>query len=460
MSDQKHNSTWKLDVLEFKFLNANPRFPHTKKLLAAKNNANLLKKLPTLLDDARRQISALKSSLFEKKYHAGFKKLKKEIMKEYKQSGSKATPINIDPSIRFFFESELLINELVESRLVRLVSSCILIDKSAREDPPQYITESVRSLLSDKTSPSNPTRFFKTHCQDNKPFNNYISSLWNKKKIKQVINECEWAFRSVRGNLTQQERDARAAQIGSNDNQRHDDDLEISDSEEEGIDEERIHKRRKLSTSSQDSESDEEEEEELSDEEISATRVTTPQKQRPAQNNTSLSEDDFFESDSKLKKTNTRLLPQLAMGYYSGGSDDDMSDYDADKDQVVNEATTQRKNRRGQRARQKIWEKKYGSAAKHVQVARTKELNEREQKRLEYEERCRKRAEKSQPTGSNIAPLGERKPNQTGDTIALEVSSNVPKPSTNSVHPSWEAKRLAEEKLKNTKFTGKKITFD
>lgn len=88
---------------------------------------------------------------------------------------------------------------------------------------------------------------------------------------------------------------------------------------------------------------------------------------------------------------------------------------------------------------------------------------------MEFEERQRKRelkakllAEKQQ-TGANSLPLGERKPttSNTASTIPqLLGSTNTVATEEKSIHPSWEAKRLEKEKLKNVKFQGKKVVFD
>ncbi|KAH7322098.1 Bud-site selection protein [Rhizoctonia solani] len=61
-------------------------------------------------------------------------------------------------------------------------------------------------------------------------------------------------------------------------------------------------------------------------------------------------------------KTESRFLPSLATGFIRGDSDgSDIEDADA---------APERKNRRGQRARKAIWEKKYGKNANHVKKAR------------------------------------------------------------------------------------------
>ncbi|CAE6479460.1 unnamed protein product [Rhizoctonia solani] len=61
-------------------------------------------------------------------------------------------------------------------------------------------------------------------------------------------------------------------------------------------------------------------------------------------------------------KTESRFLPSLATGFIRGDSDgSEVEDVDA---------ASARKNRRGQRARKAIWEKKYGKNANHVKKAR------------------------------------------------------------------------------------------
>jgi len=55
------------------------------------------------------------------------------------------------------------------------------------------------------------------------------------------------------------------------------------------------------------------------------------------------------------------FLPTLSNGFIPGGSDTDWSDREASVADGV------RKNRRGQRARRAIWEKKYGKGANHLQ---------------------------------------------------------------------------------------------
>lgn len=90
-----------------------------------------------------------------------------------------------------------------------------------------------------------------------------------------------------------------------------------------------------------------------------------------------------------------------------------------------------KKNRRGQRARQQMWEKVHGKGAKHLQKNKTG-IKPREGKEP------RKQIRKAQPQ-----------------------HSFKPKSSDDSLHPSWEAmkKKRSQETLK-VEFKGQKIKFD
>jgi len=91
----------------------------------------------------------------------------------------------------------------------------------------------------------------------------------------------------------------------------------------------------------------------------------------------------------------------------------------------------ERKNRRGQRARQAIWEKKFGSRAKHVQ----------QQNKLER-------------STSNSRP---RRRDATSNDYVPPPLPKQPSEAT-PLHPSWEAKKQQKAKLVNGG-VGKKIVF-
>lgn len=426
----KGNDLWKLDLLEAKFLHYTPRFPHTKKLLTARN-PKLWKKLPASKEDATKQILAMKTEIFQRKYHASQKKLTKEVKTKIK------VDIQKNEKIKEFIESQERIDQLITSKLVKSITASILVDKESKKNIPKYIPKEFKMIIEDKTHPANPSKFFIDYCQNDKDVNNYISSLWNAKAIKSVLGEIDWSFRLVRGDLTKQERNVRKKSGKGIDNEDEEDDDEEDQEEDAEEGKEDLSKYDDMVAGSD----DEEEIQNDSDNE---------------------SQDSFFEYDTEEEREKQRFkekeeqykLPELATGYFSGGSDDED---DIDNDEVVKEATTQRKNRRGQRARQKIWAQKYGKEAKHVKEERAKAASEREVRQKEYEERCRKRELKAKlamenaPSGSNTAPLGVRG--------SMTTTSATPTPPPAQMHPSWEAKKLAEAK-QNVKFTGKKITFD
>ncbi|KAF2675803.1 Bud-site selection protein [Lentithecium fluviatile CBS 122367] len=137
------------------------------------------------------------------------------------------------------------------------------------------------------------------------------------------------------------------------------------------------------------------------------------------------------------------FVPALSHAAYYSGSESEASDLDAD--------LAPRKNRRGQRARQKIWEAKYGDKAEHVKK------QERDKgwdaKRGAVDDTRGRRGEKGasrgrgpERTGENATPLGPPKKTKRDDTGPL--------------HPSWLAAKAAKEKKIDAKPQGKKVVFD
>ncbi|KAF2624573.1 Bud-site selection protein [Macroventuria anomochaeta] len=170
-------------------------------------------------------------------------------------------------------------------------------------------------------------------------------------------------------------------------------------------------------------------------------------------------------SKDPAKPSTSTFLPGLSHAAYFSG-DESASSLDEKP----------RKNRRGQRARQKIAEAKYGKAAKHI------EKNERKQgwdaKRGAVSSNAkpgnrkdRRAAEKGMKakggrgpviSGENAAPLGKRR----GEGEKIAEKKGPKKDDTGPLHPSWAAAKAAKEskKLKidlgGAKSAGKKITFD
>ncbi|KAL1840894.1 hypothetical protein VTJ49DRAFT_7636 [Mycothermus thermophilus] len=172
------------------------------------------------------------------------------------------------------------------------------------------------------------------------------------------------------------------------------------------------------------------------------------------------------------KKEDVWALPALMAGYISGS--ESASDID--------EAAV-RKNRRGQRARQAIWEKKFGDKAKHLQKQardagwdlkrgavepgakpwkhgiRNPLLDKGKEKGGAAEGGNGKgRAKGPAGRGGNL-PSKDSKPSHSQGP-PKKAPAPRSRDDTGPLHPSWEAKRKAKEKMLTAPFQGKKITFD
>ncbi|TFK27741.1 Bud-site selection protein [Coprinopsis marcescibilis] len=153
---------------------------------------------------------------------------------------------------------------------------------------------------------------------------------------------------------------------------------------------------------------------------------------------------------SSLKAKESTFLPSLAVGYVSGSDDSDIED-------EANVAEP-RKNRRGQRARRAIWEKKYGKNANHTKaavkvLAEVQRSKPRSNNGNTRKERRSKGYSAPQVSGANTTALVSRDSNP-----AASKSSNS---ATKGLHPSWEAKRKLKEKERDAivPSQGKKIKF-
>ena len=152
-----------------------------------------------------------------------------------------------------------------------------------------------------------------------------------------------------------------------------------------------------------------------------------------------------------LKKS--AFVPSLSMGGYISGSGSDIED--------INEAP--RKNRRGQRARQQIWEKKYGAKAQHLQKEAGKQGRDAGWDPKRGATDGTERREKSKPFDRSARTKPTRKEGMEVKPAAGEVKP-APKHRDDSgaLHPSWAAAKLAKEKKAAAPvvFQGKKISFD
>ncbi|KAI0477358.1 Bud-site selection protein [Xylariaceae sp. FL0804] len=165
------------------------------------------------------------------------------------------------------------------------------------------------------------------------------------------------------------------------------------------------------------------------------------------------------------------FLPALMGGYISGS--ESASDVDV---------APARKNRRGQRARQAIWDKKYGEKAKHHEKQQTKGRDQGwDMKRgavaadddrggKPWKQGVRNPFEKS-----HVHPERQRQMNHGGGNGERDRDSRPgggggfeekkPRPApkrddAGTLHPSWAAAKKAKEESQKVAFQGKKVVFD
>ena len=164
------------------------------------------------------------------------------------------------------------------------------------------------------------------------------------------------------------------------------------------------------------------------------------------------------DEDTPRKRANTSeeddeedaFLPSLHTGFIPG---DDWSDAEADYADTGGKgpAKSQRKNRRGQRERRAIWEKKYGRHANHLK------LREKEPRK------AREHRAPDRPT-KRPKPMQASPPRQPRTQDPHPPSSSrvkpAPPPSNAPLHPSWIAKQRAKEAQHAAKPQGTKVVFD
>ncbi|KAL8978196.1 MAG: hypothetical protein Q9177_006467 [Variospora cf. flavescens] len=158
----------------------------------------------------------------------------------------------------------------------------------------------------------------------------------------------------------------------------------------------------------------------------------------------------------------TTFLPSLALGGYWSGSE-------AASDDEGSVKGAERKNRRGQRERRLIAEKKFGHNANHLK--KPKEGNNRDQgwdprKGAQADDGRGKRGRgrggrntigqvtrvargAASSSGANSDPVGQRRDVKKDKPVA-----------EGPLHPSWQAAKAAKEQNKAATFQGKKVVFD
>lgn len=157
------------------------------------------------------------------------------------------------------------------------------------------------------------------------------------------------------------------------------------------------------------------------------------------------------------KPTSSAFIPALSHAAYFSGSESEASDLDVD--------VAPRKNRRGQRARQKIAELKYGQKAKHLEKAQRSATFDPKRGAVSGTDKRQRRGKPlgggPQQSGGNAEPLGER-----SDKKDRKIGVGAKRDDKGELHPSWQAAKMAKESkklkidLSGAKPAGKKVVFD
>ncbi|CCE72925.1 Piso0_000530 [Millerozyma farinosa CBS 7064] len=497
MTKTKKASTdlWKLDLLEANVYRTTPRLRRTRKLLTSKKCPKIVSSITKSQTDIESYIIQLKEDVLAKKYHSAHTKLKRHINNQASNDLSKWKRNGTEKEVAEFLSKAEVIDNIIKSRLIKCMINVFLTKKDGKLTAPSFISADTREAMTNKQHELHPSAIFKSYFQSNKELNNYFSNIWNTKTFKRLAEDIEWAFKQVRGGITTQEKNARKSVTkeldgsvkGESDlSSDSDSDFDSEDDSEnnsgDGGDNKTHKSLKDIAASSRDTQDDEsdssdefaeydnlvqgsdsEDNDEESNQgrsnEVNYNEVTDEESEDELSEdelspNTSDEEDDSEKDVNKEKKKEKKnskpyKLPELAVGYFSGDSDDDIAD--VDDDDVVREATTKRKNRRGQRARQKLWAKKFGKEATHIKKKIDHAQQEREKKQKEFEERERRRQLKRQRENDNEY---SSKPSDSSTSREPESNSRI-----DINHPSWEAKKKAEEKIKNAKFQGKKLKF-
>ncbi|USP79586.1 hypothetical protein yc1106_06860 [Curvularia clavata] len=159
----------------------------------------------------------------------------------------------------------------------------------------------------------------------------------------------------------------------------------------------------------------------------------------------------------EAKPTTSAFIPALSHAAYFSGSESEASDLDVDM--------APRKNRRGQRARQKLAELKYGQKAKHLEKAQRTATFDPKRGAVSGTDKRQRRGKPMGPgpqqSGGNAEPLGER-----NDKKDRKMGIGAKRDDKGELHPSWQAAKKAKESTKlkidvsGTKPAGKKVVFD
>lgn len=474
----KDNLLFKLDNLEYQYHYANgdlasfrPRLGGITKLYNAKGKKSSKKVAKLLsninLEQVAQELDALRLQIFNNKVHYLEKNLRSVLVKNISHYRPRKNAKNdftaLIDKIRNDYGVEQFAELVCKSKTIKL--SIAKVVPSKKVAVPDWLAEhEFWKIYNDKKNVFNPSRVWNEILVPNK-FDQLVSTFMNNDKCRSLLSTFESGMNVFLGINRQTgskkedshvEKEPEAATSANetkpdidnnNDTQGGNDDPD--DATE--LDEDLLKQYDGLL-----GDSDEEDDLETAtlNPDVNYNEVTDEEPDREDEDVDIEAEDGISDSDNESDQNGTRAkLPELMAGYYSGGDSDE--DDDPADDKVAREQIStkeKRKNRRGQRARRKIWEKKYGREAKHIQREIEKEHQERKRRQEEYEERVAKRAAKAKLETEKAVPTPE---NQTKG-----IRERGKTEGEKTEHPSWIAKREAEQKLKNTKFQGKKITFD
>lgn len=476
----KDNLIFKLDNLEYQYHHLNgslndfkPRLNGTTKLYNAKGKKTSKKVAKILneitLPEVTKELNELRTEIFNKKSYSLDKNLRSFLRKHIaqyrptKKNKKDFTPVIEDIKAKYNLEDFI---ELVsKSKMIKLSFTKIVTKRSS---PPDWFVEhEFWKIHNDKTQEFNPSRIWTEVILKIDKCDQLISTLMNSDKCKELIS----SFNSGMDVFLAINREKKDQNTVKNEEAKHERAAYDSDNSEENnipkkikdsktgdaddvseIDDEILEQYDGMLVGSDEDENDGAEGFSL-DPKVNYNEVTDEEPDQLEDEDETNDEDDS--GVETRRKNNQAKLPELMGGYYSGGDSD--SEIDSGEDRVAREqisVTEKKKNRRGQRARRKIWEKKFGREAKHIQREVENDLAERKKRQVEYEARVVKRSAKAADIEAKRAADRENKEN-------FEKSYKHPtKTELLSEHPSWVAKRNEEAKLKNAKFQGKKVKFD
>lgn len=150
------------------------------------------------------------------------------------------------------------------------------------------------------------------------------------------------------------------------------------------------------------------------------------------------------------KSGQTTFLPSL-MGGYLSNSESEASDIDV----------APPKKRLGQKQRQAIWEKKYGSKANHVKKqAQQQKVRDKgwDMRKGAIDPEDGRAGNKPWKKGVSN-PLGRQDRGEQRSHFTVEKKPPHKKDNEGPLHPSWEARKKAKEAQTAAAFQGTKITF-